>query len=101
MIEGIHCDVGAEEMRERLADRIAYHQSKVEFYSRSAKELADQGLEETGHSRDPARDIRDKTREHARHVGFLTFVREHLVPGETYRLSEHDMQRLGFIEGGY
>jgi hypothetical protein len=101
MIEGIHCDVGAEEMRERLAERIAYHQSKVEFYSRSAKELADNGLAETGHSRDPARDIREKATEHQRHVGFLSFIREHLVPGETYRLGEQDMRRLGFIEGGY
>jgi hypothetical protein len=97
MINGIHCDVSCDEMRALLEERIVHHQEKVSFYSRSASELEANGLGETGHSRDPLRDIREKAAEHGRKVAFLTFIREHLVAGETYRLSESDLHHLGFI----
>jgi hypothetical protein len=102
MIDGIHCDVSTDEMRTLLGKRIKYHEEKATFYAKTAKDLTDSGLQVSGgSSRDPVGDLQTKVKEHQSRIEFLTFVAAHLVEGETYRLSEHDMARLGFISERY
>lgn len=103
MIVGIHCDLSTKEMRDRLAERIRHHKEKIAFYTKTAKDLVDNGMAASAsRSMDPVSGVQEKAREHEAQEQYLGFVRDHLVEGETYRLSEHDMRQLGFItRGGY
>src|SRR4051812_17533779 len=101
MIIGVHCDIQTEEMGQLIEKQIAYHLEKVTFYGNTAKELEANGMKRGAGSRDALGDIEDKVREHERQRDRLMFIRDHLVPGETYRLSDSDMSSLGFVKGRY
>ena len=100
MIQGLHIDITAAELGAHMNARAEHHRSKAAFYDGKTKELREGGLGETGHSRDPIRDIEGHAKEHASKAARFAFVAAHLVAGETYRLAEHDLDRWEFIEGG-
>ncbi len=99
MITGLHIDITFEEMRVHMAARAKHHRDKAEFYQKKAEELRGGGLGETGHSRDPIRDIDDHAKKHAEKAGKFAFIARHLVSGETYRLDEHELTKWEFVEG--
>ncbi len=109
MIEGLKLDVKAEELVRSLAERIRYHRSKAESYSAQIDklgEVASIGEEEEedviaftrGHE-SPRTSLERKVKEHVERAAILTFLRDHLVPGEVYRLSEQDLRMAEILPG--
>lgn len=96
MIEGLHADVSATELKTRLLDRAAYHEEKAIFYADKAK-----GLDTTGHSHDPERDLRERASSHKTNALELRFLADHLAEGETYRLARSDLHILGLADRSY
>jgi hypothetical protein len=107
MIQGIQLDVTAAELIERLGDRIAHHRSRAAACEAQLETLA--GVETETYSADesiarirfgsPREGLRERLREHRARAAFLTFLRDHLVPNETYRLTERDLRTIDVIPG--
>lgn len=102
MIEGLLIDVRADELTQRLDQRIAHHRAKA---SACEAQLAkfDLAPDADDEDEDGAMDAfcgpeRSHTRlarkraEHTTRAEMLTFIRDHLVPGEVYRLDEGDLR---------
>ncbi len=111
MIESLKLDVKAEELVQRLEDRIAYHRTKAESYGTHIAKLGEIptiGEEEEddvvsltrGHE-SPRISLERKVSEHADRAAILTFLRDHIVPGEVYRLSEQDLRMAEILPSRY
>ena len=107
MIQGLRLDVPAEELMERLEGRIAHHRSRAASYEAQLGKLAKVETDADDED-DPIRALRHgsprdglerKLREHRDRAAFLTFLREHVVPKETYRLDESDLRTLEIVPG--
>lgn len=94
MIEGIRIELTTQELKDHLLARVKYHQEKGQWYADRAQELKDHGSE--GKSMDPASALRQSANTHADREAFFTFLAQHLIPEEIYRLSESDFSRLEF-----
>ncbi len=111
MIEGLKLDVRAEELVRRLEERIAYHRSKAEAYGAQIEKLGEIpsiGEEEeddvvalTRGRESPRISLERKVKEHVDRAAILTFLRDHIVPGEVYRLSEQDLRMAEILPGRY
>lgn len=107
MIQGLQLDVRAEELIERLDARIAHHRSRAASYEAQLDKLAEVQADPE-EADDPIRALRHgspregldrKFREHRDRAAFLTFLREHIVSGEIYRLEESDLRTLEIVPG--
>lgn len=78
MIQGVRIDVKGEELLAQIGARITHHQSKAQAHKQ----------------------VRRK-REHEELAAALTFVRDHLVPDETYRLDDGDLHLLDLVHEGF
>lgn len=96
MIDGLHADVLAPELRTLLEDRAKHHEEKAAFYASKAD-----GLDFTGHSRDPAADLKERARGHENSARHLRFLAAHLSEVDTYRLTQGDLHLLGIAERAY
>lgn len=98
MIEGLKIEVESKELVELIDVRVEYHKGKAELYDSQLQLLKDEpGLENMDLSNDPRRSLRDKIRHHGDKVGFFSFLRDHVIPNETYRLTETDLLRLELL----
>lgn len=108
MIQGFQVDVHSAELVERLDGRIAHHRSRAASYEAQLGRLAEVQTDADDED-DPVRAFRQggspreglerKFREHRDRVAFLSFLREHVVPTETYRLDEGDLRTLEIVPG--
>jgi hypothetical protein len=48
-------------------------------------------------SNDPVGSLQESANRHGEREAFLTFMAEHIVPDETYRLTEQDLIRLEIV----
>jgi hypothetical protein len=109
MIEGLKLDVKAEELATRLDERIAAHTAKVEAYAAQLERLGDLGpdpsdddvMSELRGRGSPRRSLERKHQEHRERVALLTFVRDHLVAGEVYRLDDQDLRFAELLPDRY
>jgi len=110
MIEGLKLDIGAEELVQRLQERITYHRSKAESYGAQLEKLGEiqtPGEDEedivslTRGRESPRLTIERKVKEHLDRAAILTFLRDHIVPGEVYRLNEHDLRMAEILPDRY
>jgi len=102
MIEGLKFDIECEEMGDHLCEKARHHDERRLFYEKSAQRLEEgkaEGMDYTGG--DPIKALRDKGRTHRNRSEFFQFMADHLIEGETYRLSESDLLTLEFISRGY
>lgn len=102
MIEGLLFDIKFEEMLEHLRAKARHHDERRVFYEKSAKTLEEgkaEGVDYTGG--DPIKALRDKGQIHQNRSELFQFMADHLVEGETYRLSESDLMALEFISRRY
>ena len=105
MIEGLKLDVRTEELKTRIGARIAEHQAKVDGYARQLQRLVDIGpdpeddsvLSEFRGGGSPRSAVERKHQQHSERVALLTFLRDHLVEGEIYRLSQEDLRFAEFL----
>ena len=105
MIQGLQLDISAEELIERLDARIAHHRSRAAFYEAQLGKLAevetaaddeDDPIQSLRHG-SPRDGLERKLRDHRDRAAFLTFLRDHIVPKETYRLEERDLRTLEIV----
>ncbi len=90
MINGLHVDVSAKELREHLAVRAEYHVKKAKWYKSQAAALT-QGGAATGMSNDPVRSLEESEQRHREKAAYFRFMERHIVQNETYRLSQDDL----------
>lgn len=88
MIEGLKIRMTSEELAEKLTERIVWHEATAREY--------DKELRTPGRVREiddmPEQMIAHEMRDHRARVGILTLVRDHLLPGEIYLLTERDLE---------
>ncbi len=103
MIDGMKVDVTAEEIVQLLEERIEEHRTNAEADEASAARLegtdrsddeVDSMFEEPTATRLRRRSQRERDREQS-----LTFLRNHVVVGETYRLTTDDLRTLEILQG--
>ena len=106
MIEGLKVDVRSGEIVDHLDERIRYHRSRVESNEQQLAKSAvtgDEADEEDGAMPfpgpvpSPRFRIEQRLRGHQERVAALTFLREHVVKDEIYRLSEEDLTALEIV----
>lgn len=109
MIEGLKLDIKAEELIQRLEERIAHHRSKAESYGLQLEKLGEiQPIEEeedilslSRGRESPRITLERKLKEHMDRAAILKFLRDHVVQGEVYRLSEHDLRLAEILPDRY
>ncbi len=106
MIEGLKVDVRAGEIVDRLDERIRYHRARVECSEQQLAKTAAMGDEPDeedgampfpGAVPSPRFRIEHRLRGHQERIAALTFLREHVVEDEVYRLSEEDLTALEIL----
>jgi hypothetical protein len=97
MIEGIRIEVKSEELTALLKERAAYHADKAAWYAEQIKNLKNGGLRPEHVSNDPLSGLERSHQDHQQKAALFSFLRDHVISGETYRLSENDLSRLEFI----
>lgn len=109
MIEGLKLDVRAEELVARLDERVAVHQAKADAYSAQLRRLGaigpdpedDDVMADLRGNGSPRHSLERKHQQHSERIALLTFLRDHLVPGEVYRLSQEDLRFAEFLPDRY
>jgi len=109
MIHGLKVDVKAEELVVRLGARIQHHESKAKLCGTQLRKRKgtprgknDGDVERRfGEQESPVQKLARKKRGHEDRAAALTFVRDHVVPGEVYRLDEGDLRLADLVPEGF
>lgn len=110
LIQGLHIDVSAAELKGLLEKRVEYHAHKTEIYERQLadltkidKTMADEAEEQGKYTNNTnAADAMKRTvKDHRDQGTFMKFLAAHIVTGATYRLAEADLQRIGVKGRGF
>jgi hypothetical protein len=88
MIDGLKVLMSSEELAQRLAERILWHQQTAKEYE---EELRNPGTDAEREAT-PEHVLEHEMREHQEQAATLTLLRDHLVPNEIYRLNEMDLR---------
>jgi hypothetical protein len=99
MIRGLKIEIPTQELREHIEARAQYHRDKAEWYAGQVRNLraGGEGLGEYHASNDPVASLQRSEHSHQERCAFFSFLAEHLIADETYRLTEEDLSRLEFI----
>lgn len=109
MIEGIKIQITTEELHAHILKKINHHKEKHLFYKNQADSL-EKGVEADSHgsgsnlsnmSNNPLDSLRNSAKKHQQRVEYFRFIADHLVPKETYELTENDLTKLEIISGMY
>jgi hypothetical protein len=100
MIEGLHFDITATEMKEHLEEREEYHFGRATWYKGEADRLrkGNPDFDQQVSGANPLQQLENKRDEHFQRADLLRFMRLHVVE-DTYRLSQADLIELEFITG--
>ncbi len=103
MIHGLLIDVKAEELVELLRKRVVHHESSAKACEVALRKQPkrrhppeDDGVASSV-AESPVQRLARRKREHAERATALAFVRDHLVQGETYRLSDRDLRLADLV----
>ena len=108
VIEGLRLDITGTELQARLDERIAIHRGREGLLIAQLDRLEHQpGVDETQDDDDsgpflcrsdsPVRATHRRLERLQARLGMLVFLREHLHPGETYRLDTDDLAVIELI----
>jgi hypothetical protein len=98
MIEGLKLDISSEELKNHLSKKIAHHKERERFYAEQVASLTKGGVQPTNYSGgDPVRALKEKEERHTSRAELLTFLRDHLIPDQTYRLTEQDLVSIEIV----
>lgn len=107
MIEGFHVDLTSKEINNHIHKMIEYHVGEAAVWEeRFGKEREREAAfreQDPNFSRNfmPAAigvdDPESRIKAHRERVSYLTFLRDHLIPNETFRLTESDLTSLEFV----
>jgi len=96
MIEGLKIDLSSDELMKHLAKRADHHKERATWYQSRAKELNAAIPAETNVTGDPVQNLRQHAETHKRRHTFFRLLADHIIPNETYRLTEGDLANLEF-----
>jgi hypothetical protein len=106
MIDGLRLDVTADELVKMIDVRIVQHTDNALADETNAKQIEETNRADdedevwdddaTASARLRRRAVRERERADA-----LSFMRNHLVRGETYRLSTDDLRTLEIVQGRF
>lgn len=97
MIEGLRIEIKSAELATHLQMRATYHLERAKWYSGQVEALRSGGLRPEAVTNDPLSSLERSMKEHQERAAFFLFMADHLVPDETYRLTESDIGRLEFV----
>lgn len=97
MINGLQVELSSDELRKHLDDRVGFHTKKAFWYEDQIGSLSEGLKENPNMSNDPVSSLRRSLNEHQQKAAFFSVLRDHIIPDEVYRLTEHDLGRLEFI----
>ncbi len=98
MIEGLNFDISSAEMKVILKKSGEHHAARVLFYR---DKLVGFDSPHASNSTDPASDMRRSLDHHKNEVIKFRFLLEHVIPNETYRLTEAGLRSIGVIPNRY
>jgi len=105
MIDGLKLDVTADEIVSLLDDRISEHRANAVSDDENANKIETvkrpDGLEDELWEDDSSAVVRLRRRaqRERERAEALTFMRGHVIRGETYRLSTEDLRTLEILDG--
>lgn len=99
MIEGLKLDFSTEQLQGHLRGKISYHREKARWYASRIADLKSGGVQQPEHgvSNDPVQSLDRSRRSHHERAELFQVMYDHLIPNETYRLSETDLVKLELI----
>ncbi len=98
MIEGLHFDFEAKELERHLDKKAEHHLVRWEWYDVQITKLEAGGMKDeqvTGGN--PLQNMKERRDKHLARKEFFELLRDHLVKGETYRLSEPNLVNIELI----
>lgn len=110
MIEGLLFDIEFVEMKDHMQAKARHHDDRRIFYEKQVRALGGElngelpegrSPQYSGQGNNPMEALRNKAISHEGRSTFFQFMADHLVEGETYRLSEGDLMTLEFISRRY
>jgi len=97
MIDGLKLEMTSDELREHIGRRAAYHRERLTFYEGQIVALRQGGVEQSTATNNPIQSLAESAKGHRSKVELFEFMQQHVVPNETYRLSESDLGRLEIL----
>lgn len=101
MIEGLQVEMSSEYLVKHLNTRGKYHKDRSSWYAGQVRNLSSGGLMPEAVSVDPINAMERKKKEHKDKAGYFYLLAEHIIPNETYRLTDTDLARLEFAARYY
>lgn len=99
MIDGLRLDISADELVKLLEERINDHAERAREDDENARRLdgTRRAADEDEWEDDQGARLRRRAQVERDRAGALTFMRNHVIRGETYRLSENDLHTLEIL----
>ena len=103
MIEGLHYDLTTEQLIQHFAEREQHHLNRAAFYLEQADKFRATDVEEvrmkmSSYTSNPVEDFLTRKKSHEKTARQFACMSKYLVPYETYRLAEREMDNLEFYE---
>lgn len=98
MIDGFKIDVTSDELIGHLRERAEYHSARARAYGEQSSKVTEFQVEDGGqmsYSNNPASSLSQSAENHRKKSAYYEFLADHVVAGETYRLSDRDLDLLG------
>ena len=97
MIEGLKLEFSSGDLKNHLLNRRNYHSEKAIWYKGQVESLQKGGMRPEAVTNDPLIGLERTMQDHKQKAEFFSVLRAHVIPDETYILSENDLARLEFI----
>ena len=105
MINGLNFDIDTKELEEILNTKIQQFSAKASLYQEQAEQQEELTRRQASiddsdlpkFSNDQSTNLRSKANEQLQKVKEFTFLRDHLIKNETYRLTRDDLNYLGIV----
>jgi len=94
VIEGLKIELPSNEIRVHLEVKARAHREKQATYEKQVEELKAIGVGKQAQTMDPLSTLQNSAASHAKRAEFFEFMAKRIIPNETYRLQEHDLERL-------
>lgn len=104
MIDGLKFELTSEKLLSHLTARRDYHRRTEAIYRRQHAETEEEhsAVSDIFYAKGSAGNIRERIKaaadQHAARAKYFDILATHLVPNETYRLSEHELRGLEMLD---
>jgi hypothetical protein len=99
MIEGLYFDIEYDELKKHLEDKVFHHNSRTTWYQQRITDLKAGGVESDAQvsGGSPISNLENQAKSHKQRADLFAFMADHLIEGETYRLSENELIKVELI----